>query len=173
MHRGEAGAGDADGDFDGGPDEGADVGPGDVGLVDVEDGPDADDGGTADAGSGEERVSFGCGWGFTLWGIKGSGRLGRGWGVWKTYKAPTRKMAVKVTFCRIVRLRLHTGAIGSTRMTTSRKTFVMAVPRSEALLLMHLLWGYGRIQAASTGMHWKMLEKTMAIHQHVTRVRTT
>ena len=91
----------------------------------------------------------------------------------ETYKAPTRKIAVKVTFCRMVRLRLHTGTIGSTRMTMSRNTFVIAVPRSEALLLMHLLCGYGRIQAASTGMHWKMLEKTMAIHQHVTRARTT
>lgn len=93
--------------------------------------------------------------------------------VGETYKAPRRKMAVKVIFCRKVRLRLHIGAIGSTRITMSRKTFVMAVPRSEALLLMHLLCGYGRIQAAWTGMHWKMLEKTMAIHQHVTRARTT
>lgn len=57
------------------------------------------------------------------------------------YKAPTRNIAVKVIFCRMVRLRLHTGTMGSTRMTMSRKTFVMAVPRSEALLLMHLLWG--------------------------------
>lgn len=91
----------------------------------------------------------------------------------ETYKAPRRKIAVRVTFCRIVRLRLHTGTMGSTRMTTSRRTLVTAVPRSEALLLMHLLCGYGRIQAASTGMHWKMLEKTMAMDQHVTTARTT
>ena len=45
----EAGACYPDGDFDGGPDERADVGPGDVCLVDVEDSPDADDGGGADA----------------------------------------------------------------------------------------------------------------------------
>ena len=62
----EAGAGDADRDFDGGPDEGADVGPGDVCLVDVEDGPDADDGGAADAVRGERSVSVGCGGGLIL-----------------------------------------------------------------------------------------------------------
>ena len=81
-------------------------------------------------------------------------------------------MAVRVIFCRMVRLRLQIGTMGRTRMTTSRRTFVMAVPRSEALLLMHLLCGYGRIQAASTGMHWKILAKTMAMAQHVTRART-
>ncbi len=45
----EAGAGDADGYFDGGPEERADVRGRDVRLVDVEDGPDAGDGGGADA----------------------------------------------------------------------------------------------------------------------------
>ena len=45
----EAGAGDADGNFDAGPDEGADVGPGHVSLVDVDDGPDAGNGSGADA----------------------------------------------------------------------------------------------------------------------------
>ncbi len=53
----EAGAGDADGYFDGGPEEGAHVRGRDVRLVDVEDGPDAGDGGGADAG------------GFVRWGL--------------------------------------------------------------------------------------------------------
>ena len=159
----EAGAGDADGDVDGGPDEGAGVGPGDICLVDVEDGPDADDGGAADAvGEGEAL----------LWGLdrEDGGKKERGS---ETYKAPRRNMAVRVTFCRIVRLRLQTGAIGSIRITTSRRTFVTAVPRSEALLLIHLLCGYGRIHAALTGMHWNKLEKTMAMDQHITSARTT
>ena len=52
LQDGEASAGDADGDFDAGPGEGADVGPGDVGLVDVLYSPDADDGGAADAVKG-------------------------------------------------------------------------------------------------------------------------
>ena len=51
----EAGACYPDGYFDGGPDQRADVGPGDVCLVDVENGPDADDGGGADAVGGKEN----------------------------------------------------------------------------------------------------------------------
>ena len=59
----------------------------------------------------------------------------------ETYKVPRRKIAVKVSFCRTVRLRLHTGAMGKRRITTSRRMFVIAVPRREALLLIHLLCG--------------------------------
>ena len=49
MQGGEAGADDAGGHLDGGPDDGAHIGAGDVCLVDIEDGPNADDGGAADA----------------------------------------------------------------------------------------------------------------------------
>ena len=60
LQGGEAGAGDANGDFDGGPDERADVGPGDVRLIDVEDSPDANDGGAADAVGREDDVLVAC-----------------------------------------------------------------------------------------------------------------
>lgn len=59
----------------------------------------------------------------------------------ETYKVPRRNIAVKVSFCRTVRLRLHIGAMGRRRITKSRRTFVIAVPRREALLLIHLLCG--------------------------------
>ena len=59
----------------------------------------------------------------------------------ETYKVPRRNIAVKVSFCRMVRLRLQIGAMGRRRITKSRRTFVIAVPRREALLLIHLLCG--------------------------------
>ena len=59
----------------------------------------------------------------------------------ETYKVPRRNIAVKVSFCRTVKLRLQTGAMGRRRITKSKRTFVIAVPRREALLLTHLLCG--------------------------------
>ena len=70
-----------------------------------------------------------------------------------TYNAPTKKIAERVTFWRTVRARFQIGDKGRTRIATSRTTFVIAVPRSVALLFMHLLFGYGRIHAACTGTH--------------------
>ena len=57
LQDGEAGAGDADVDLDGGPDEGAGVGVGAVGEGDGGDGVGADDAGGADAGWGGWLVS--------------------------------------------------------------------------------------------------------------------
>ena len=104
---------------------GADVGPGDVSLVHIDDGLDAGNEGGADAVVEGLSVRSKDGDRTRLMALE-------------TYKFSRGNIAVKAGFCRTVRLRLHTGTMGRRRITNSR-TFVIAVSRSEALLSMHLL----------------------------------
>ena len=90
-------------------------------MVDIEDCPHTDN--SCAAGTGNKEVS-------------GAGQK-RVQNV--TYNAPTRKIAVRVTFCRKVRARFQMGDSGRARITKSSMTFVIAVPRREAFVLMHLL----------------------------------
>ena len=177
LEDGEAAAGYADVDFDGGPDEGAGVGVGAVGEGDGGDGVGAQDADAADAGF---RVCK-----YVCEGVSGGRvllRLGRfekffKGGRGKTYKAPTANTALSAIFLLMLICSCHTIPIGSSRIAKSMTTFGTAEPIRYAG---KSIWWYplGKsfrfvVQSKLGGEAWKIAANTTAMHQPTTRANIT